>query len=717
MVEFGLKLEDNKVSEWGEHYLDYEGLKKILKKAKKLQQKYEELCSENPDLAKTVTTEYRTGAANPTTSSDCSKLERGSTKHKNTIQDNVIDEDEEDGQSQLMYSTERTALLKRKSRSTDDTLLLEAEAVEKQQRRQQQQQQQNTSSILRKSISNLSLSVFAVGASVSATSIMKKESKSTICTKKLRNALVDIDEQTKVFDKALFSQQKTVVSFYYSQLQELQHRLEDLVGLVTRTYGEQYSSSDNNSVGTTGDEKKSAGTTSTRRRSGGGGTITGASPFPPTHRKLASSMMGQKVEELLYHITDSVRSSNSNNNKDNDANKEGDDKQGIDRNKKNKTGLTRKISVRPSHIRIGKKGTKFHLQSGDDDHDDNEVPWEEARIAEAEGIRMSLIDQYRVAKLLHNYSIMNITGFVKIIKKFNKSVTAEKDRYKETLRAQHMLNNGKAVDVLSAKYEKYYANWFCDGDMIEAKAQMLTKRGDGLDMDWSQLQLGYRFGMCTILLLWLIEDCLKKGLDSETEMVNGNTIGSRPAFAVFRACGGLLLLQWSWGCSVFLWTRFRVNYIYLFEFDPRIVSTPVQIVTEAVDNSLLFLSLMLLYYKVCVRVQYLVTVYARLCCIFCYVSQFTRPPFVYVFYFYKFKKCQQAGMSSSPWIIPAGYFPLALVGITILKLIFPLKKRRPMWNSIFKVVTAPSHSPTFFQTYVGDIFTSLVRCFPDFAWT
>ena len=44
MVEFGLKLEDNKVSDWGEHYLDYEGLKKILKKAKKAKGKYEETC-------------------------------------------------------------------------------------------------------------------------------------------------------------------------------------------------------------------------------------------------------------------------------------------------------------------------------------------------------------------------------------------------------------------------------------------------------------------------------------------------------------------------------------------------------------------------------------------------------------------------------------------------------------------------------------------------
>ena len=34
MVEFGLKLSDNKVSKWGDKYLDYERLKLLLKKAK-----------------------------------------------------------------------------------------------------------------------------------------------------------------------------------------------------------------------------------------------------------------------------------------------------------------------------------------------------------------------------------------------------------------------------------------------------------------------------------------------------------------------------------------------------------------------------------------------------------------------------------------------------------------------------------------------------------
>ena len=34
MVEFGLKLEDNKVDKWSPHYIDYEKLKAILKRAK-----------------------------------------------------------------------------------------------------------------------------------------------------------------------------------------------------------------------------------------------------------------------------------------------------------------------------------------------------------------------------------------------------------------------------------------------------------------------------------------------------------------------------------------------------------------------------------------------------------------------------------------------------------------------------------------------------------
>ena len=50
--------------------------------------------------------------------------------------------------------------------------------------------------------------------------------------------------------------------------------------------------------------------------------------------------------------------------------------------------------------------------------------------------------------------------------------------------------------------------------------------------------------------------------------------------------------------SVYIWTRYRINYIYLFEFDPRNVDTPVDIFNDAVDETLVFLICMLMYYKV-----------------------------------------------------------------------------------------------------------------------
>ena len=53
-----------------------------------------------------------------------------------------------------------------------------------------------------------------------------------------------------------------------------------------------------------------------------------------------------------------------------------------------------------------------------------------------------------------------------------------------------------------------------------------------------------------------------------------------------------------WGTAVYVWTRFRINYIYLFDFDPRNVDTPVDIFNDCVDETLVFLVCMLMYYKV-----------------------------------------------------------------------------------------------------------------------
>jgi len=292
----------------------------------------------------------------------------------------------------------------------------------------------------------------------------------------------------------------------------------------------------------------------------------------------------------------------------------------------------------------------------------------EATVKEADSIKRALTDLHRRSKLLVNFAIINSTAFVKIIKKFTKNFPDMKGEFKELAASGYCCAEGKRIVALSESMEVYYAACFCDGNATEARSHMLPKKGDGLDMDWSQLRLGYRLGMCSILAIWVMWDCVW-GLVREGH----STIGGRTAFPVFRACGGLLLIHWFWGLSVYVWNRYRVNYIFLFDFDPRIVDTPIMILEDATDETLIFLSLMLLYYK--------------------------------------------SGAGDIPDIIRPGGYPFILVLYTIKCIVFPLKTRVPMWKAIGAVVTAPLSAPTFFQTYVADVFTSMVKVFQDILWT
>jgi EXS family len=77
----------------------------------------------------------------------------------------------------------------------------------------------------------------------------------------------------------------------------------------------------------------------------------------------------------------------------------------------------------------------------------------------------------------------------------------------------------------------------------------------------------------------------------------------------------------------------------------------------------------------------------------------------------------KAGTHDIPGKFPEGVYPFFLVVYACLQLVIPVRTRLPMWGQIWRVVTAPAHSPSFFQGYIGDIFTSMVKVFQDMAWT
>ena len=80
MVEFGLKLEDNKVSKWGSHYLDYERLKSLLKKIKSTMKQRDD--ARDKRAAKLKSLRYGGGEEGGAGMKDTSSGESGDEKEK-----------------------------------------------------------------------------------------------------------------------------------------------------------------------------------------------------------------------------------------------------------------------------------------------------------------------------------------------------------------------------------------------------------------------------------------------------------------------------------------------------------------------------------------------------------------------------------------------------------------------------------------------------------
>jgi hypothetical protein len=97
-------------------------------------------------------------------------------------------------------------------------------------------------------------------------------------------------------------------------------------------------------------------------------------------------------------------------------------------------------------------------------------------------------------------------------------------------------------------------------------------------MDWTQLRLGYRLGMCSILGLWVAWDCIW-GQFAKDEI----SIGGRSAFPVFRGCFGLICWHWFWGMSVYIWSRYRWVQRHQIE-----LKTFARLISLTINSELLF---------------------------------------------------------------------------------------------------------------------------------
>jgi len=609
MVEFGLKLEDNKVDKWSTYYIDYEKLKAILKRAKSGFEYRDELIARMPA---SVIAEVNRERELRASASGTSLMSGFSSTNKAGGVSSVVQPLEMMTTKQSSNSLPQTVDIATPAATTtasEDTPLLSTNPADNSNNNDgnnnAQQRRDRSDSFLANSFKRTesfgSLSHIAGNTFLKVTSYLGLANEKAM----LLQAYNDADDKLALFQRTYNEEVTKVTEFYAEKLFDVSQRMEAL--RVDTSFLDESAKKRRNKKKQQQAKRRGSNIVTNMKNKfgslihGGGGGSVGAAyatDEEDTDLQVLQTFTSGDGDEFETTPT-------KNNNHSAEKAKKGGDEE----------SLRRKLDL--------------------------------------DSIKRAMDDIYRTAKLLHNFSIMNYTGFVKIAKKFDKTFKEHKGLFKG-----NNCDDGKKAEVLASKMERLYADWFCDGDMREAQAQMLSKRGDGLMMDWTQLRLGYRLGMCSILALWVAWDCVWGQL-SRGQV----SIGGRTAFPVFRGCFGLLAWHWFWGLSVYVWTRFRINYIYLFEFDPRNVDTPIDIFNDAVDETLVYLICMLLYYKTDSDDQLL------------------------------------------PNLIPPGAYPMFLILYTIKCMIFPWKLRKPLWISIRKVLLASFVSPTFFLTYVGDVFT------------
>lgn len=119
----------------------------------------------------------------------------------------------------------------------------------------------------------------------------------------------------------------------------------------------------------------------------------------------------------------------------------------IQRVVKQETSSDPYVTTKPVHVvHLSSSGDQPFLTDAGLDADEYSE-----KLKASDSIQRAMTDMYRTAKLLHNFAIMNYTGFVKIVKKHDKALKEYKGKYKNFTVESEVCNGGKDVAKLEER--------------------------------------------------------------------------------------------------------------------------------------------------------------------------------------------------------------------------------------------------------------------------
>eukprot|EP01105_Mastigella_eilhardi_P016381 TRINITY_DN3740_c0_g1_i1.p1 TRINITY_DN3740_c0_g1~~TRINITY_DN3740_c0_g1_i1.p1 ORF type:complete len:450 (-),score=113.83 TRINITY_DN3740_c0_g1_i1:772-2070(-) len=195
-------------------------------------------------------------------------------------------------------------------------------------------------------------------------------------------------------------------------------------------------------------------------------------------------------------------------------------------------------------------------------------------------LRRAFVEFYRGLMLLRNYCQLNVEGFARVTTQYDRKLASHVgDRYLTSKTANFKFWRQEALTTLIEECEHVFATAFEGSSHKRACFVLRNKFGQE---DW----LTFRLGMLTGIGVPLLTAAIFLSVIMENPLPERD---SQAIFIVFRMVALVLCLLWFWGIDMFVWTKFRVNYVFIFDFDTRQQLTFKQVFEFATLFSLVWL--------------------------------------------------------------------------------------------------------------------------------
>ncbi|KAJ3154791.1 Xenotropic and polytropic retrovirus receptor 1 [Geranomyces variabilis] len=174
-------------------------------------------------------------------------------------------------------------------------------------------------------------------------------------------------------------------------------------------------------------------------------------------------------------------------------------------------------------------------------------------------LQKAFLEYYRLLELLKNFRIINQTSLTKILKKNEKNTGTQGDWYLARAKRLHLFVSN-TIDELISQTETLFTKVFADGNRQHAMRSLRIPDVKAQDSGVVSWRTGFLLGLSVPAILLTLRKVFHDGFPDPNVTL------------ILLVYGGLsipILFLFLYALLLVIWARFHVNWVLVFELDPR----------------------------------------------------------------------------------------------------------------------------------------------------